>query len=304
MAKKKKSDSSSKKTTTKKPATKKPVEKKSKTKKEDPKVTESESKQTKKRMKVNFWRTKLHDEELGIHQQLKYQAKTRWFSKNFDIEGIVEIDGKKEYIIAYNKEEWEETPKDKPKRLNLRLFTIMEESLNVGKGGNYKGGVELSVAHSLLQTYELHKIAPIFYIQLPGLKSITQIAPGWRLKGTRFSWPLLPEEKGDKFQVIDAKGVVGLGNDYELFLGSKKVGRIDGQRVQKEFEIEIYDANLAKDKTFIHTVILFACAANFMGEIEDMIEELFKQMEKTGTTDYRIPKAELDLFRNPRMMRR
>ena len=25
---------------------------------------------------INFWRTRLHDEELGIHQQLKYQAKT------------------------------------------------------------------------------------------------------------------------------------------------------------------------------------------------------------------------------------
>ena len=37
-----------------------------------------------KKMKVNFWRTRLHDEELGIHQQLKYQAKTRYFSKNFD----------------------------------------------------------------------------------------------------------------------------------------------------------------------------------------------------------------------------
>ncbi len=296
---KKKSESSTKKTTTKKPA-----EKKTKAKKPESNESKESSQQTKKKIKVNFWRTRLHDEELGIHQQLKYQAKTRWFSKNFDIEGIVEIDGEKEYIIAFNKEEWEETPKGKPKRLVLRIFTIMEEKLNIGKGGNFKGGVELSLAHSLLQTYELHKIAPIFYVQIPGLKSIIQIAPGWRLKGTRFSWPLLPEKPGDKFQVIDAKGVVGLGNDYELYLGDVKIGRIDGQRVQKEFEIEIYDANLAKDKTFIHTVILFACGANFMGEIEDMIKELYKKMEKTGTSDYKIPKAEMDLFRNPRMMRR
>ncbi|MBN1469357.1 MAG: hypothetical protein JW924_11580 [Fusobacteriaceae bacterium] len=296
---KKKSENSEKKTTTKKPA-----EKKTKAKKPESNESKESSPQTKKKLKVNFWRTRLHDEELGIHQQLKYQAKTRWFSKNFDIEGIVEIDGQKEYIIAFNKEEWEETPKDEPKRLTLRIFTIMEETLNVGEGGNFKGGIELSVAHSLLQTYELHKIAPIFYIQLPGLKSIIQIAPGWRLKGTRFSWPLLPEKPGDKFQVIDAKGVVGLGNDYELYLGEVKIGRIDGQRVQKEFEIDIYDENLAKDKTFIHTVILFACGANFMGEIEDMIKELYKKMEKTGTSDYKIPKAEMDLFRNPRMMRR
>ena len=30
-----------------------------------------------KKLKVNFWRTRLHDEELGVHQQLKYTAKTR-----------------------------------------------------------------------------------------------------------------------------------------------------------------------------------------------------------------------------------
>ena len=35
-----------------------------------------------------------------------------------------------------------------------------------------------------------------------------------------------------------------------------------------------------------------------------MIKKLYKQMQKTGTTDYRMPKTEVDLFRNPRMMRR
>lgn len=298
LAKKKSDSSSSKKTTTKKPAAKKTTTKK-------PAATDSASQtQTKKKIKVSFWRTKLHDEELGIHQQLKYQAKTRWFSKNFDIEGIVEIDGKKEYIIAFNKEEWEESPKGKQKRLNLRVFTIMEESLNVGKGGNYKGGIELSMAHSLIQCHEINRIAPVFFIQLPGIKSIIRVSPGWRLKGTRFSWPLLPEDKDDKFQVVEAKGVVGFGRNYELFLGEVKVGRIDGQVIQKEFEIEIYDENLAKDKTFVHTTLLFACGCNFMDEIEKMIKELYNKMEKTGTTDYKIPKAEMDLFRNPRMMRR
>ncbi len=299
LAKKKSTESSTKKTTTKKPATQK-----SSAKKPEAKTKGVDQRQTKKKIKVNFWRTRLHDEELGIHQQLKYQAKTRWFSKNFDIEGIIEIDGKKEYIIAFNKEEWEETPEDKQKRLNLRVFTIMEESLNVGQGGNYKGGIEWSVAHSLLQSFENGRISPVFYVQLPGIKSIIPISAGWRLKGTRYTWPLLPEDKDDKFQVVKAKGVVGLGRDFELFLGDIKVGRIDNQRLQNEFEIEIYDENLAKDKTFIHTILLFACGAQFLEEIEDIIKKYFKMMEKTGTTDYKIPKAEMDLFRNPRMMRR
>ena len=55
-----------------------------------------------KKILVNFWRTRLHDEELGIHQQLKYQAKTRWYSKNFDMEGVIEEDDQKKFVIAFN----------------------------------------------------------------------------------------------------------------------------------------------------------------------------------------------------------
>ena len=44
-----------------------------------PKKGEPVQKSTKKivykKIKVNFWRTRLHDEELGVHQQLKYTAK-------------------------------------------------------------------------------------------------------------------------------------------------------------------------------------------------------------------------------------
>ncbi len=68
-----------------------------KTEKEEEPVEEApEPKRiTYKKIKVNFWRTRLHEEELGIYQSLKYQAKTRYFAKNFDIEGVIEIDKKK-----------------------------------------------------------------------------------------------------------------------------------------------------------------------------------------------------------------
>ncbi|MFX0004738.1 MAG: hypothetical protein ACFE9J_14780, partial [Candidatus Hermodarchaeota archaeon] len=89
---------------------KKKVKKPSKKEVAAPEGTPKPSKAVYKDLKVNFWRTRLHDEELGVHQQLKYQAKTRWFSKNFDIEGVVEEDGEKKYIIAFSKDEWEEKP--------------------------------------------------------------------------------------------------------------------------------------------------------------------------------------------------
>jgi len=259
-----------------------------------------------KEMKVNFWRTRLHDEELGIHQQLKYQAKTRFFSKNFDIEGVVEINKEKKYIIAYSKESWEEKP-EAEKRLVCRIFTIMEEKVTgagTAKGGNYKGSLELSITHSLIQSYEIKHPAPVFFMQIPRTINLVRVVRGWRLIGTRWTWPLLPEEKDDKFQIVRAKGVVGPGRNYNIFIGDVKIARVDGQVIQKNFEIEIYDEQYAKDKTFTIYLILFGCMCNFMKEAEKMVKKMYKKMKKTATSDYKPPRTELTLFRNPRMMRR
>lgn len=259
-----------------------------------------------KEMKVNFWRTRLHDEELGIHQQLKYQAKTRFFSKNFDIEGVVEINKEKKYIIAYSKESWEEKP-EAEKRLVCRIFTIMEEKVTgagTAKGGNYKGSLELSITHSLIQSYEIKHPAPVFFMQIPRTINLVRVVRGWRLVGTRWTWPLLPEEKDDKFQIVRAKGVIGPGRNYNIFIGDVKIARVDGQVIQKNFEIEIYDEQYAKDKTFTIYLILFGCMCNFMKEAEKMVKKMYKKMKKTATSDYKPPRTELSLFRNPRMMRR
>ena len=257
-----------------------------------------------KKLKINFWRTRLHDEEIGIHQQLKYTAKTRWFSKNFDIEGVIEIDGEKKCIIAFNKEQWEESPIEQ-KRLVCRYFTIMEESMDSqAKGGNFKGGVELSITHSLIQSFEIKHAAPVFYAQIPGVKVLVRFVRGWRFWGSRWTFPLLPEEKDDKLQMILAKGVVGPGRNYKLYLGKKLIARVDGHPIQKEYDIEIYDEDYAKDKTFVRYMILFGIACNFMDGVKKIIKRLYKKMKTTGTSDYKPPKTEMDLFRNPRMMRR
>ncbi|MBY8979601.1 MAG: hypothetical protein KGD72_04375 [Candidatus Lokiarchaeota archaeon] len=257
-----------------------------------------------KKLKINFWRTRLHDEELGVHQQLKYTAKTRWFSKSFDIEGVIEIDDEKKSIIAFNKTQWEESPIEE-KRLVCRYFTIMEETMDSkAKGGNYKGGIELSITHSLIQSFEIKHPAPVFYAQIPGVKVLVRFVRGWRFWGSRWTFPLLPEQKGDKLQMILAKGVVGPGRNYKFYLGKKLIARVDGHPIQKEYEIEIFDETYAKDKTFLRYMILFGLACNFMDGAKKIVKRLYKKMKATGTSDYKPPKTEMDLFRNPRMMRR
>ncbi|MFX1352472.1 MAG: hypothetical protein ACFE8V_14615 [Promethearchaeota archaeon] len=290
-------------TPTKKKKTSKAKKKTTTTKAMEPEVKAPEQIVFKKLL-VNFWRTRLHDEEIGIHQQLKYQAKTRWFSKNFDIEGVIEEDDEKKYIIAFNKDQWQEDPLEK-KRLVCRFFTIMEESMDSApKGGNFKGGLELSIAHSLAQSYEIKRPAPVFIMQIPGTINLVRLVRSWRLVGTRWSFPLLPEDKEDEFQIVRARGVVGPGRNYKIYIGKKLIARVDGHPIQKESEIEIYDEDYAKDKTFRTYMILFGCACNFMDDATKLVKRHYKMMKNTGSSPYKPPKNELDLYRNPRMMRR
>jgi hypothetical protein len=256
-----------------------------------------------KKIRCNLWRTRLHGEELGIYQSLKYQAKTRYFAKDFDIEGIVEIDGEKKYIIAFNKDDWEEG-KPEERRLILRLFTILEEKMGVGKGGSFKGGIEFSILHSLVQSTEIRYPAPVFFLQTPRTTNLPRLVRGHRFIGTRWTFPLLPEEKGDALQMVVAKGIVGFGNDYNIFLGKNKIAKVDHQRVTKDVEIEIYDENYAKDKTFIGYLTLFGCVCFFMKEAYKIVKRFDKEIKNSGTSDYRPPKMEMDLFKNPRMIRR
>jgi hypothetical protein len=278
---------------------------KKKSKKDADKKEEQESgKITHKRIKIDFWRTSLHGEEMGLYQEMKYQAKTTYFSKSFEIEGVVEVDGEKKYIIAFNKEEWESRTKEDPTTLVLRLFTIMEEEVGVGSGGNFHGSLELSIAHSLVQSYEVRRPAGVFFMQLPRNVNFIRIVEGYRLLGTRWSYPLLPEKKDDKLQMVECRGTIGPGENFNVYIGKKKVARIDGQRIQKEFEIEIYDEFYANDIDFVRYLMLFGCACNFIKDTRKMVKRLYKEMEDTGTTNYKIPKRESDLFKNPRLMRK
>jgi len=257
-----------------------------------------------KKIRCNLWRTRLHGEELGVYQALKYQAKTRYFAKDFDIEGVVEIDGEKKYIIAFNKDDWEESKDPADRRLILRLFTIMEEKMGVGKGGTFKGGVEFSILHSIVQSTEIRYPAPVFFIQTPRTTNLPRLVRGHRFIGTRWTFPLLPEESGDRLQMVVAKGVIAPGNDFNIMIGKKKVAKVDHQRITKDVEIEIYDEEYAKDKVFVEYITLFGCVCFFMKDAYKIVKHFVKDVQDTGTSDYEPPKQEMTLFKNPRMIRR
>jgi hypothetical protein len=156
----------------------------------------------------------------------------------------------------------------------------------------------------LIQSIEVKRPAPVFFIISEKTSNLIQMVRNHRLVGTRWSFPMLPEEKEDVFVVVVAKGRVAPGNDYNIFIGKKKVARVDHQRVTKDVEIEIYDEQYSNDSTFVEYLTLFGCLCFFMKDAYKVLKKEFKNLLENGTSQYKIPRLELELYRNPRIIRR
>lgn len=281
---------------TKKEGKKEKKEKKGKKEKKEEKVY--------KRIEVDFWRTSAHMSELGLHKGLKYSAKSRYFTNRYEIEGDITIDGNsdKRQVIAYNEKSWKaKTFEDRD--LKIRTFTPIKED----KGGNFTGGIELSTTESLIQSYHI-KGDPgvILIVNLPQNKNLYRIIRSRRLKGWKFAFPLLPEKDVDHLRVFEIKGKVGLGLDFEVTEKERKIADIDGKKLNLggKWEIEIFDEELSKNKTFTKILTLFACACKFLEVAEKTVKELFKKFDDPKS-DFKFSpdKEELDLFKNPRRLK-
>lgn len=284
--------------------TKKEEKKEKKEKKGKKEKKEKKEEKVYKRIEVDFWRTSAHMSELGLHKSLKYSAKSRYFTKRFEIEGDITIDGDsdKRQVIAYNEKSWKE--KNLADRdLKIRTFTPIKDD----KGGNFTGGIELSTTESLIQSYHI-KGDPgvILIVNLPQNKNLYRIIRSRRLKGWKFAFPLLPEKDNESLRVFEIKGKVGLGLDFEVTEKERKIVDIDGKKLNLggKWEIEIFDEELSKNKTFTKILTLFACACKFLEVSEKTVKELFKKFDDPKS-DFKFSpdKEELDLFKNPRRLK-
>jgi hypothetical protein len=106
------------------------------------------------------------------------------------------------------------------------------------------------------------------------------------------------------FVIVVAKGRIAPGNDYNIFIGKKKIARVDHQRVTKDVEIEIYDEAYSQDKTFVRYITLFGCLCFFMKDAYKVLKKYYQSLLENGTSEYKIPRLELELFQNPRLLRR
>lgn len=253
---------------------------------------------------VNFYRTKIHGATMGFKKELGYEAKSRQFTKGFDIVGEVSFNGNKgSQIVAINTKKWEDTSQG-GKRLLIRSFTKMEDE----KGGNFKGGIELSVLESINVSHIAKRSLPVFIMVIPGFEYLTRISKMKTLKGKKFFFPILPDDDIKHVRFIRLVSKVGFGDDFNVFEGEEKIAEIDDKKMDigGKFQIKIISELYKSDKIFHQMIILVASMLKFLGDCEDDINSMLDKISSDKDIEsfkYIPDSQELMLFKNPRRMK-
>lgn len=267
-------------------------------------------------IEVDFWKTKAHGQTMGIKQEQQWQAASRQFSKTMEIRGIVKYkkDKDKSQIIGLNNGFWDTEEADSPlnkkfgehanlnKRLVIKTFTDLKDE---GKGGKWTGSIELSLTESLLASIGNRHPMPIFIVILPRFKYNFKIMRVHTRSGQRYVFPVISEDGKDiEFYEIEKKrGSIGLDFKVEDGRTEKEVAIIDGKKLNigGKWIVKIKNKDLAGNRIFRQTIILFAAACKFLDEILENIENLYESYKKDY--DFKPIGHEMSLFYNPRMKR-
>lgn len=282
----------------------------------DEKDEADEKPQVVEEIDVDFWKTKAHGQTMGIKQEQQWQAASRQFSKTMEIRGIVKYKKEKDkaQIIGLNNGYWDTEEADSVlnkkfpenaklnKRLVIKTFTDLKDG---GKGGKWTGSIELSLTESLLGSIGARHPMPVFICIMPRFKYNYKIARVHTRSGQRYVFPLISEDGKDiQFYEIEKKrGSIGLDFKVEDARTEKEVAVVDGKKMNigGKWVVKIKDIDLAGNRIFRQTIILFAAACKFLDEILENIEELYEAYKK----DYVFQPIgnEMSLFHNPRMKR-
>jgi hypothetical protein len=255
-----------------------------------------------KNVEVDFWSTNLHEEEIGIYKQERYQAKNRSFNKDLELVGSVKEEGKDDGIFGINESSWNEVSEKQlgNKRLVIKWFS--KDSVN------HIGTIEQIVLSSIHASMAAEDEIPVFKMVVPGYDFLVDVKKehprvpkigeiyGCSFKGRDETWhPVLFVEKP-----------VAIGSDWDVVIGDSKkiVANIDEKllNVGGKFVVSYFDKNLYDDATFYKIIILFSMMCKYRAEIIDQIKKI-REIIDSGKSKIDISSEEEKLFRNPRLIK-
>ncbi|MFX0098620.1 MAG: hypothetical protein ACFFCS_03495 [Candidatus Hodarchaeota archaeon] len=278
-------------------------------------------------MTVNFWKTKVHGANIGIHQAEQYRASSRKFNRGLDIRGEVIFkpkekrkDGPIKYVVAFNSDFWDveessylkkHAPSDFYKRISIRLFTELKK----GAGGIWAGSLEQSLTDSILNSMTQSKSLPVFLLDIPRYDYLIKLSRGKTLAGHRYCFSMIPDKNWiypmpDKvrFFSIESKPIA-IGLDFKVIERGgvnedKIVAEVDEKTmdVGGKWVITITDPTLQKNHVFKQVLVLFSCLCKYLDDVNQKIEKLFKLTGEQGNL-LDIIKEELSYSKDPRHLK-
>lgn len=253
---------------------------------------------TVKKFAVDFWKTGLHGEKIGIKQKEQYRSKSRHFTMDMDITGKYIEDDKGTGFIAIREKTWKgKNGNELNGRLVLRLFT--------DKGG-WLGSIEEIVIEELKNSIGSNDLMPVFVATIPNYNYVLWIEKVHKRHGYGdvYVFTYLSGEKEEPVTVIKINEKrVTIGSDWDVYYGptKKKVALIDSKKfnIGGKVEIKIYDENLVKSYIISRALVLFASTIKYHDDIKEKIKKRIKLIKK-GKWSYKPDKGEVWLLRNPR----
>lgn len=194
-------------------------------------------------------------------------------------------------LIGLEKEYWaeESTASDLNylDRITIRLYNTKGKNLGIIEERILKEITQSMVSGSL----------PVFTLTLKGLPYVIDI----ERESSKLVFPLMTTVSKRIFDIFQmSKKSLSMGADFTVTrkLGDEKVALVDSKRGGK-VEISIYDDELANNKAFIHTLILYAATINFHEDIGEKIKKTVGAITE-GTLTLIPSKKALELMLNPR----
>ena len=237
---------------------------------------------------VDLWKTGLHMEEIGIKKKAELMSKSRQFTKNMDLIGEIKEKGKEDNgLIAVNQGV-------KDEKLILKAFT--------GSIG-WMGTLEESIAQEVSQSLALNRDFPAFFIIVDDYEYILNLEKLFGGAGhtEKHHITIYNEDKTfDSFVIKERR--LGIGDDWNIVDEPDDVlAEIDGKKldVGGQWDIKIYNDDLAKHKAFVTAMILFCASRRFHKDIEKRIGRIIA--EKKKGIKFELDFNELQLYKNPRL---
>ncbi len=264
--------------------------------KDDEKKKKKEERVVYAHFDVDLWRTKMHREEWGIRLDAQRAQKDRQWTRDMDMIGEIKKDGETYGFLGQREKLWK--AKDPlARRFVMKMFS---------KGGYWRGSIERLQGESFANSHATKEPCPAYvciFKHTRNLYRIKRLAHFPRFQGEVFGFSFLDEN--DIFQtfVIDDKRLT-FGSDWMIKdIHNKVIAKIDGKfmNLGGRFKIDIFDEQLALDKTFFNMLILFSATLRFHKDVKKNIKKALKELRISDAT-VKLDDSETNLYLNPRKL--